>query len=272
MSERTTADDLPDGLGERIADWYAELTWRRGSTVIRPDDATWILLSPEWPRSYANNGILVRRDPGGEQLLAWGDEHLGGAGIEHRHVFALCDLSAATRETLAAAGYSLDAEVVQARPTAAGPVDAPPDVVVEVLPLAEVDALHEVFWREEWMPEADAATVRDLVERRASYSRSGEMLSLLVRDPATGAPVATTDLCVAGWATEVDGVATLQAHRGRGYGDAMLATALRIATDRGCEQVALTAMVEDWPREWYARRGFVTTGAAWAATRHPAGG
>ena len=38
MSESTTASDLPDGLGERIADWYAELTWRRGSTLVQPDD------------------------------------------------------------------------------------------------------------------------------------------------------------------------------------------------------------------------------------------
>ena len=97
MSERTTAAPLPDDLGERIADWYAELTWRRGSTLVQPDDRTWVLLSPEWPRSYANNGILVRADPGGESLLAWGEELLGGAGLEHRHVFALCDLSEQTR-------------------------------------------------------------------------------------------------------------------------------------------------------------------------------
>jgi GNAT superfamily N-acetyltransferase len=271
VSERTAADDLPDDLGERIADWYAELTWRRGSTLVQPDDRTWVLLSSEWPRSYANNGILVRADPGGEALLAWGEELLGGAGLEHRHVFALCDLSPATRATLAAAGFTVEEEVVQVRPVAAGPLTAPDDVVVEVVPLDEVDALHETLWHEEWMPEADDETVRQLVARRSSYSLSGEMITLLVRDPETGAPAATTDVCIAGWAAEVDGVATRERFRGRGYGDAMLATAVQLAADRGCEHVALTAMVEDWPKDWYARRGFVTVGPAWSASRHPAG-
>ena len=118
MSERTTSSDLPEDLGERIADWYAELTWRRGTTLLQPDERTWVLLSPEWPRSYTNNGILLRSDPGGETLLAWGDQFLGGAGLEHRHVFALGDLSSATRDTLTADGYTVEEEVVQVRPVA----------------------------------------------------------------------------------------------------------------------------------------------------------
>jgi GNAT superfamily N-acetyltransferase len=271
VSERTPEEQLPDDLGERIADWYAELTWRRGSTVVRPDSRAWVLLSPEWPHSYANNGVLVRADPGADVLLAWGEEFLGGAGLDHRHVFALCDLSPGTRAALVAAGYSVEEEVVQARPTAVGPLPAPADVAVEVVPLDEVDALHEVLWREEWLPSASDETVRQLIARRASYSRSGEMITLLVRDTQTGEPAATTDVCIAGWTAEVDGVATRERFRGRGYGDAMLATAVQLAADRGCAYVALTAMVEDWPKDWYARRGFVTVGPAWSASRHPAG-
>ena len=271
MSERTTSSDVPDHLGDQIADWYAELTWRRGTTVVTPDSTSWVLLSPEWPSSYANNGIVVRADPGAAALLAWGDEHLGGAGLEHRHVFALCDLGTGTRDTLTAAGYTCEAEVIQVRPASAGPLASPSGVVVEEVPLAEADALQATLWREEWLPNAAPETVRQLVARRASYSRSGEMVTLLVRDPATGEPAATTDVCIAGQAAEVDGVATRAAFRGRGYGDAMLAAAVSIAADRGCEHVALTAMSDDWPKDWYARRGFITTGPAWAATRNPAG-
>jgi GNAT superfamily N-acetyltransferase len=272
VSEGAAAHTLPDDdLGERVADWYAELTWRRGSTLVRPDDTSWVLLSPEWPLSYANNGILLRADPGGETLLAWGDEHLGGAGLQHRHVFALCDLSPATREALTGAGYTVEAEVVQARPVSAGPLAAPDDVAVETVALDEVAELQEILWREEWMPEAEPETVRQLVARRSSYSRSGEMVTFVVRDPDSGAPAATTDLCLAGWAAEVDGVATRAAWRGRGYGDAMLAAAIAVAAEAGCEYVALTAMVDDWPKDWYARRGFTTTGPAWSASRHAAG-
>jgi len=270
VSERTTSTPLPDDLGPRIADWYADLTWRRGSTLLRPDDRSWVLLSPEWPRSYANNGILVRADPGGEALLAWGEEFLGGAGLPHRHVFALCDLAPSTRAALTSAGYTVEPEVIQVRHVESGPATSP-GVDVEIVALDAVDDLHATLWHEEWMPEASDETVRQLIARRASYSRSGEMVTLLVRDPETGEPVATTDVCVAGWAAEIDGVATRTTHRGRGYGDAMLARAIAVAREHGCEYVALTALVEDWPRDWYARHGFATVGPAWTASRHPAG-
>ena len=259
-----------DALGERVADWYAELTWRRGGTVVEPGPGAWVLLTPEWPRSYANNGLLLRSDPGPEAVIAWGETHLGGAGLPHRHVFALCDLSQATRDALTGAGYSLEAEHVMARPVAAGPLPSPEGVRVETVERDEVVALHERLWREEWMPEADDETVRQLTGRRATYDRSGEMVTLLVRDPITAEAVATTDVCVAGWAAEVDGVATLTSHRGRGYGDAMLAAAIALAADRRCEFVALTAMADDWPREWYARRRFEIVGPAWSSSRHPA--
>jgi GNAT superfamily N-acetyltransferase len=269
VSEPASSFALPDDIGGRIADWYAELAWRRGTTVVTPDDTSWILLSPEWPHSYANNGILLRADPGADALIAWGDAHLGGAGLDHRYVFALTDLSLATREELTAGGYLCEAEVIQVRPVGSAPIVSPRGIVVEEVPPDAVSALHEALWREEWMPSATPETVRQLVARRTSYTRSGEMVTLLVRDPTTGAPAATTDVCIAGWAAELDGVATREAFRGRGYGDAMVAAALLVAADRGCEFVALTAMADDWPKDWYARRGFVTTGPAWAATRLP---
>ncbi len=259
----------PESLEGRIADWYAELTWRRGSTVIRPDDTTWILLSPEWPRSYANNGILLRADPGAEAIVAWGDEHLGGAGLAHRHVFALCDLSSETRASLVEQGYEVQRELIMARPTSAGPIEAPAGVAVELVENAVVEPLHRLLWAEEWLPNAEPETVRQLIERRESYPRSGEMLAYAVRDPDSGEPVASLDICVAGWAGEIDGVATMASHRGRGYGDAMLATALDVIAERGCAYAALTALVDDWPKQWYERRGFLPCGPAWAATRPP---
>jgi ribosomal protein S18 acetylase RimI-like enzyme len=257
------------GLDDRIADWYAELTWRRGSTVITPDATTWILLSPEWPRSYANNGILLRADPGADALVAWGEEYLGGAGLAHRHVFALCDLSEQTRDGLTAAGYQVEPELVMARPSAAGPLEHPDGVTVELVDAEVVEPLHRRLWIEEWLPDAEPETVEHLVARRASYPRSGEMLTYVVRDPGSDDPVATLDVCVAGWAGEIDGVATLASHRRRGYGEAMLADALAAIDARGCEYAALTALVDDWPRHWYARRGFAHVADCWTATKAP---
>ena len=68
----------------------------------------------------------------------------------------------------------------------------------------------------------------------------------------------------------VDGVTTAASHRGRGYGDAVLAACIEAATEHGCTDVYLTAMTDDWPRHWYARRGWADLGPAWTAVRSPA--
>ena len=44
-------------------------------------------------------------------------------------------------------------------------------IVAAPVPLGEVDSLHAVLWREEWMPEADPETVRQLVARRGAADR-----------------------------------------------------------------------------------------------------
>ena len=50
-------------------------------------------------------------------------------------------------------------------------------------------------------------------------------------------------------------------HRGRGHGDALVARALELAGAAGCDLVVLEASADDWPRHWYARRGFAEVGA-----------
>jgi GNAT superfamily N-acetyltransferase len=84
---------------------------------------------------------------------------------------------------------------------------------------------------------------------------------------AGGSPVACLDVTVRDGIAELDGLATLQPYRGRGYGQALMARGVAYAADAGCELVVLTALVEDWPREWYARHGFTTLGPATEATR-----
>jgi GNAT superfamily N-acetyltransferase len=55
--------------------------------------------------------------------------------------------------------------------------------------------------------------------------------------------------------------------RGRGYADAVLARALDLAAAAGCDLVVLEAAAADWPRHWYARRGFEELGSIWWADR-----
>ncbi|HSN07190.1 MAG TPA: GNAT family N-acetyltransferase [Candidatus Angelobacter sp.] len=255
-------------LGARVADWYAEQARRRATTVLDLAEDVWLLRTPEWPRSFSGNGILVRRDPGADALLAWTEEHLGGPGPGHRHVAAMCDLSDETRAGLAAAGFELRPELLMARPADVEPAAAASDVVV-ALTTDESGALAGRLWREVWMPGIDEETLRQLVGRAEVYPRSGELVHLGVRDATTGEAVACLDVAVMGRAAEIDAVATLPAHRGRGYADALLTAGLALIGSRGCDLAVLTALQDDWPREWYARRGFGTVATMWEALITP---
>jgi GNAT superfamily N-acetyltransferase len=82
-----------------------------------------------------------------------------------------------------------------------------------------------------------------------------------------GRVVAAGQLRVDGATAAVDSVLTDPAARGRGYADAVLARALTLAADAGCDLVVLEAAADDWPRHWYARRGFETVGSVWGASR-----
>jgi GNAT superfamily N-acetyltransferase len=271
VSDRVAPHASPTELGGGVADWYAEQSRRRATSVLDIAEGAWLLRTPEWPRSFAGNGVLVRRDPGAEALIDWAERHLGGAGLDHRHVAALCDLSDETRARLVAAGYDLRPEMLMARPVAAGPLPVRTDVDVVELTAEESGVLTARLWREVWMPGVAEETVRQLVGRADGYSRSGELVRLGVRDVATGEAVACLDIAVMGAAAEIDAVATLPPYRRRGYGDALLAVGLDVVESRGCDLAVLTALPDDWPHQWYSRRGFARVATAWEALRAPEG-
>ena len=82
---------------------------------------------------------------------------------------------------------------------------------------------------------------------------------------AEGRVVASGQLRVDGATAAVDSVMTDPAHRGRGHADAVLARLLDLAAEAGCDLVVLEAAADDWPRHWYARRGFSVVGSIWNA-------
>jgi ribosomal protein S18 acetylase RimI-like enzyme len=260
----------PDDLGTRVADWYAEAHRAGASEATVIADGAWALRTPEYPQSFAQNAVLVRRDPGAEALIAWADEVLDGH--HHRYVDAQCALSDETRAGLVAAGFELSALVHMARPAHDPVVLRREGAEVEPAEEKEIGRLHAVLWRTEWMPGISDDEVGQLVARRSFRAPGSTNLAWVVRDPELHDPecgdlAACVDLDVRGWAAEVDALATREAARGRGYGDALLAAAVAAAGEHGCTHAVLSALVEDWPREWYERRGFVTVGTAWEALR-----
>jgi ribosomal protein S18 acetylase RimI-like enzyme len=92
-----------------------------------------------------------------------------------------------------------------------------------------------------------------------------DVTDLVVRKE--GRVVASGQLRIDGATAAVESVMTEPDARGRGHGDAVLAAALTRAADAGCDLIVLEAAADDWPRRWYARRGFEVVGSSWAADR-----
>ena len=69
----------------------------------------------------------------------------------------------------------------------------------------------------------------------------------------------------------IDNVGTLQAQRGRGLARAVVTAAIEHARAEGCDPIVIPADADDWPKELYARIGFVPLGVQVSFTLARAG-
>jgi GNAT superfamily N-acetyltransferase len=69
----------------------------------------------------------------------------------------------------------------------------------------------------------------------------------------------------------LDNVGTLRTHRRRGLARAVVAAAIDLARAEGCDPILIPADVDDWPKELYARMGFVPLGVQASFTLARAG-
>ena len=72
--------------------------------------------------------------------------------------------------------------------------------------------------------------------------------------------VAAADLYLDPPDAQIEDVLTAESHRGRGFGAAVVLTALAEAYAAGAGFVFLVADADDWPKDWYARLGFEPVG------------
>jgi ribosomal protein S18 acetylase RimI-like enzyme len=75
-----------------------------------------------------------------------------------------------------------------------------------------------------------------------------------------GVVVSYADLYINGREAQIEDVATLPEHRGRGHAKAVVARATEEARRSGADFVFLVADAEDWPQELYRRLGFDIVG------------
>jgi GNAT superfamily N-acetyltransferase len=203
--------------------------------------------------------VIDGNPPPAAELIEVADAALGH--LAHRRITLLDDAAgAALAPALVAAGYVHEPELVMSAGDA-GERPAARDGGHVAQPV-ELTELRPAVMRQlrTWMPDADETVIEHLADRRAARRNGAAQVSFLgVRDEhgAVGAwadVYADPDQSIG----QVEDVVTADACTRRGFGDALLSTARRLTAD--CELFFLLADPEDWPRLWYARRGFTPIG------------
>ena len=251
----------PDDLRGRALSFSTSLPIRRAVGVGDVPGGV-VVLDPDVAHSRDNNRLLLTAPVDAATVEATAEEVAGNAGWPHRAAALLWPGAGDVAAELGGGGWNAQELLLMAR--RAEPVTG--GERVEVVPEPEV---HE-FWIRSWrrdLPERPGRerVIADLVGREQLNDRVVAVTNLVVRE--AGRVVAAGQLRVDGGTAAVESVLTDPAARGRGHADAVLARALDLATRAGCDLVVLEAAAEDWPRHWYARRGFEVVGSVWSVDR-----
>jgi GNAT superfamily N-acetyltransferase len=220
------------------------------------------------PRVWDLNLLLVegRREVDPGELAAEAELLHTDAGHAHRRAEVLDDaVGAGLQRFFRRIGWQVDRGVVMVyRGEGERSADTAPVEEVgreDLLPFRQ-----EIARTEPWA--TDDEIVREVVDAGALWERAGRARYFTVR--ADGAPVAAAELYTDGRIAQVEDVATLPDHQGRGHASAVVLRAVEEALASGHDLVFLTADAGDWPKELYARLGFEDVGYTWSFLRTPA--
>jgi ribosomal protein S18 acetylase RimI-like enzyme len=117
----------------------------------------------------------------------------------------------------------------------------------------------------EWAPREDDETVRQIIAADLLMWRAANARTFAVVEG--GEVVSAAELYCDGRTAQVEDVATLVSHRGRGHAKAVVTRAVEEALAAGHEFVFLVAAGDDWPKELYNRLGFEEVGSRFAFLR-----
>jgi hypothetical protein len=234
---------------------------RRQAAVVREVPGGLAVLDPEYAFSHEHNQLLVDGPVTPADLPALADGALGH--LPYRRITIFDDATGtACAPALAADGYDHDTELVM---THSGPAPAP-EAAAEPVTLAELRPA-QIRQLCAWMPRAADVVIGQLADRRTARLRGADQVRFLAARDEHGTVASWADLYLdpAHGIAQIEDVMTADGHTRRGYADTVIATALHLAA--ACSLVFLLADANDWPRTWYARRGFTTIGRSHAFTR-----
>jgi len=249
-----------DRLGRALA-YFTSMPVRRAVGVGDVPGGV-AVLDPDHAHSHDNNSLILTDPVDAAAVETAAAEVAGNAGWPHQAAVLTWPEAAGVAAELGRRGWQTEELLVMARP--AGPTAG--GERAEAVAEREV---HE-FWERSWRRELPAGPqldriVADLIGREHLNDRVVAVTDLVVREQ--GRVVASGQLRVDGATAAVDSVLTDPEFRGRGHADAILARALDLAAAAGCDLVVLEAAADDWPRHWYAHRGFEVVGSVWSADR-----
>lgn len=212
--------------------------------------------------------VLRVENPAGataEALAAEAERLHSDAGQRHRSV-AVADEQAGEElaESFRALGWRADRFLTMAW-RGGGERNVDTSAVSEV-DAASLRRLREEIARAEPWAVSDEVT-RMVVDSARLYGRTANARHFAVR--VNGEAASAADLYSDGRTAQVEDVATLPEHRGRGHASAVVVRAVEEAVAAGHDFVFLVADAEDWPKKLYARLGFVPLGRKWRFLKTP---
>jgi uncharacterized protein (DUF952 family)/GNAT superfamily N-acetyltransferase len=249
-----------DPLGRAMA-LYLSLPVRRAAEV-RDVPGGVAVLDPRFPHSRDDNRLLLSEPVDADTLESETARVAADAGLPYRAAALRWAGSGDLAAELERRGWDAEELILMARRPARTAHAGPAEVVDQ----RELHGLWERSWRDGLTFEDGLdEVVAQLVGREYRNDRVVAVSDVVVRED--GRVVAAAQLRVDGATAALDSVLTDAAARGRGHGDAVVARVLDLAGRAGCDLVVLEAAGDDWPRHWYARRGFQEIGAVWDVWR-----
>ena len=215
-------------------------------------------LQSDFPHSFSHNRVVVTGDVSVAEVLAETERVLGGAGLTHRYVKFDDEVAGeAAIQAFVAAGYEHQPLVTMIHNGESSDTsnDSQSNPVSEVT----VDQLRPALirdWKVE-LPGTPDEVINQLADRVELYSRGAETAFLAVFDGDDVASRADLYLDRQNGIAQFENLVTHADYRGRGHASALVREGLRRSGAAGCGLSFLVADLNDWPREWYSRLGYV---------------
>lgn len=211
-------------------------------------------LNPAFPKMYDLNFVCIS-DPSASfaEASSATDRVLSEAGARHRKFVVDGEAHGERLAAGAAPGWTTTCLLDMTWNQDPDRADAP---AVE-LTLEDLRDHRERLHRAAYGNEEEL--IRQFLERDRLYRRAVGARFFGARDD-DGMVRCSLNLITIGTVAEIDDLQTEEEARGRGYAAAAVLAASRAAVSSGARLVFLTADEDDWPKEMYARLGFVPAG------------